>query len=139
MYIIIFSQQSMYNSKKEEDDDKWNESQKIALKKILDRRKKGYRTFKSKEEEYEVMIQESIDFLTNIFESNTNTIKQELNYNFKYTEKDIQDIKDYFENANNEWMLVDHSPIFKKHMELFDYAISTRKLPVQQYKYKKQF
>ena len=118
----------MYNSKKEEDDDKWNESQKIALKKILDRRKKGYRTFKSKEEEYEVMIQESIDFLTNIFECNANTIKQELNYNFKYTEKDIQDIKDFFENANNEWMLVDHSPIFKKHMELFDYAISTRKL-----------
>ena len=129
----------MYNSKKEEDDDKWNESQKIALKKILDRRKKGYRTFKSKEEEYEVMIQESIDFLTNIFECNANTIKQELNYNFKYTEKDIQDIKDFFENANNEWMLVDHSPIFKKHMELFDYAISTRKLSVQQYKYKKHF
>ena len=127
----------MYNSKKE--DDKWNESQKIALKKILDRRKKGYRIFKSKEEEYEVMIQESIDFLTNIFESNANTIKQELNYNFKYTEKDIQDIKDFFENANNEWMLVDHSPIFKKHMELFDYAISTRKLSVQQYKYKKHF
>lgn len=127
----------MYNSKKE--DDKWNESQKIALKKILDRRKKGYRIFKSKEEEYEVMIQESIDFLTNVFESNANTIKQELNYNFKYTEKDIQDIKDFFENANNEWMLVDHSPIFKKHMELFDYAISTRKLSVQQYKYKKHF
>ena len=127
----------MYNSKKE--DDKWNESQKITLKKILDRRKKGYRTFKSKDEEYEVMIQESIDFLTNVFESNANTIKQELNYNFKYTEKDIQDIKDYFENANNEWVLVEHSPIFKKHMKLFDYAISTRKLPVQQYKYKKTF
>ena len=126
----------MYSKK---EDDKWNESQKITLKKILDRRKKGYRTFKSKDEEYEVMIQESIDFLTNVFESNANTIKQELNYNFKYTEKDIQDIKDYFENANNEWMLVDHSPIFKKHMELFDYAISTRKLSVQQYKYKKHF
>lgn len=114
----------MYNSKKE--DDKWNESQKIALKKILDRRKKGYRIFKSKEEEYEVMIQESIDFLTNVFESNANTIKQELNYNFKYTEKDIQDIKDFFENANDEWILVDHSPIFKKHMKLFDYVLQEK-------------
>jgi len=127
----------MYNSKKE--DDIWNESQKIALKKILDRRKKGYRTFKSKEEEYEIMIQESIDFLTNIFESNENTMKQELNYNFKYTEKEIQNIKDYFENANDEWILVNHSPVFKKHSKLFDYAISTRKLPIQQYKYKKHF
>ena len=84
------------SSIKDDEIKKWNESQKIALKKILDRRKKGYRTFKSKEEEYKVMIKESTEFLTNIFESNISTMKHELNYNFKYTEKDIQDIIEYY-------------------------------------------
>lgn len=119
------------------DEDEWKKNQKNHLKKILARRK-GIRFFKSKEEEYSVMVKESIDFLNNVFESNKYTMEQELNYPFKYTEKDIQNIKDFFEDANNEWILADHSPFFKKHMELFDYALENNKRnQVKKYKYKK--
>ena len=119
-------------------DDDWNKSQKIALKKILDRRKKGYRTFKSKEEEYAVMIKEATNFLTNIYESNKYKMEEELKYPFKYTEKDLKDIKDFFENASDEWILADNSPVFKKHMEWLDYAIehNTRSLPSKKYYYR---
>ena len=115
-------------------DDKWTESQKIYLQKLINERK-GIRTFKSKEEEYAVMIKEATDFLTNIYESNEYVMEEELKYPFLYTEKDLKDLKDFFENANDEWILVDHSPVFKKHMEWFEYAMehNTRKLPSKKY------
>ncbi len=45
-------------------DDKWTESQKKYLRKLINERK-GIRTFKSKEEEHAVMIKEAVDFLNN--------------------------------------------------------------------------
>jgi hypothetical protein len=120
-------------------EEKWSAKQKLYLKQILDKRK-GIRTFKSKQEEYSVMVQEATDFLNNIYESNEYTMEQEFKYNFKYTDKEVQEIKDFFENANEEWILVDHSPIFKKHMEWFDYAMehNTRTIPVRKCYYKKK-
>lgn len=120
-------------------DDKWTESQKKYLRKLINERK-GIRTFKSKEEEHAVMIKEAVDFLNNIYESNEYKMEDELKYPFKYTEKDIRDIKDFFENANDEWVLVDNSPVFKKHMDWLDYAMehNTRTLPTKKYYYKKK-
>jgi hypothetical protein len=122
-----------------DNNDKWTESQKIYLRKLINERK-GIRTFKSKEEENAVMIKEAVDFLNNIYESNEYKMEEEFKYPFKYTEKDIQDIKDFFENANDEWILVDNSPVFKKHMDWINYAMehNTRTLPTKKYYYKKK-
>ena len=100
----------------------WINLQRKYLKELINKRK-GIRTFKSKDEERIVMVQEATDTLMNIFESNDYTMDQELKYSFKYTEKDIQDIYSFFENANESWIFVDHSPVFKKHMKWFDCAM----------------
>jgi hypothetical protein len=102
-------------------------STKQLLEKIRNKKRHNIRKFKSKDEEYKIMVEEATTFLLNIFESNEYTMQQELSYNFKYTSKDIQDIKDFYENANESWELVkDHSPVFLKHMKWFDSYIENK-------------
>jgi len=102
-------------------------STKQFLEKIRNKKRLDNRKFKSKDEEYKTMVEEATTFLLNIFESNEYTMQQELSYNFKYTSKDIQDIKDFYENANESWELVkENSPVFLKHMKWFDSYIENK-------------
>ena len=102
-------------------------STKQLLEKIRNKKRHDNRKFKSKDVEHNVMIEEATTFLLNIFDSNDYKIRQELSYNFKYTCKDIQDIQDFYKNANESWELVkENSPVFLKHMKWFDSYIENK-------------
>jgi hypothetical protein len=113
-------------------------STKQFLEKIRNKKRLDNRKFKSKDEEYKIMVDEATTFLLNLFESNDYKKKQELSYNFKYTIKDIQEIEDFYENANESWELVkENSPVFLKHMKWFDSYIENKvKEPVARKKRK---
>lgn len=113
------------------DDEKRKLRDKQAMQRILKRRM-GIRFFKNKDDECMVMIVEAIEALLYIFDTNERNLRYDLKFPFKYTPKEIQDIKDCFEEASSNWEILEHSPVWHKHYKWTDEALllNDRKKPI---------
>jgi hypothetical protein len=117
-----------------------------ALNRILQRRKdkkNGFRKFASKEEEYETMIREANECVQSIFDNNQYYYEKEINCKyFRYTPNDIDEIEQFFENANENFDLVKHSPVWEKHQTWMELATENNDhkpdITTKKYVFKKQ-
>ena len=108
-------------------EDFYKKLERDALKRILQLRadrKNGIRKFSSKQDEHETMIKEAMENVECILENNNYYYEKEIRCTyFKFTEKDVKEIEEFFHIANENLDYVKHSPIWDKHQSWMQYAI----------------
>ena len=98
---------------------------KEARQKSLDKRAgKDMRVFKTKHERIQTEIQDAQECFSNIIDNNDTYLNEEINYKFfKYTNKDLEDIQAFFDDACDNLIKVKHSPVWERHTMLRDSAM----------------